>query len=227
MTTQSKRKLIRLGGQVFKTKTSLQEYIRGIVAKYKDEQQLDMFDTAFVLALLEQHPQADTKIGAGVERIIVRRNPVYRRNRGFHLFRIDGTDTDFSWVECLTPTPHHKKVIRAMRVLVEPQTMAFKQQFFDNTAEPRCALTGEPIAFVGSHVDHMPPFTFEVLVQEFCDRCGINLESVPLRDEMADNKYVDLIDDDALAMSWVQFHKEHACLRVVSQIGNLSHAKRL
>lgn len=220
----AKRQPIQVGGLEFRTKSALQEHIRAIVAKYPDEAALVGHDLTFVLSLLERHPHADVKIGCGVRAIIVRRNPVYRQTRGFYILRVDGSDTDFSWVECLNPTPHHKKVIRAMRALIEPQTMAFKQRFFD-TQEPVCPLTSERLTFVGSHVDHVPPLTFERLVDDFCAAYGIDINRVPLRDELADNKYVDVIDDDLIAARWVNYHAAHAVLRVVSRLGNLSHSK--
>jgi hypothetical protein len=101
--------------------------------------------------------------------------------------------------------------------------MAFKQQFFDKQTEPVCELTHEPIAFVGSHVDHIPPFTFEQLVKDFCEEYEIDLKAVPIRNDKGDNKYVDLLDDDRIAALWVEYHKRHAVLRVVSQRGNLSN----
>lgn len=221
----AKRQPICIGEYSFATKATLQDYIRTIVGKYADEETLSGPDLRFVLALLDRHPNADVKVGAGVESIIVRRNPVYRQTRGFHIFRVDGTDTDFSWVECLNPTPHAKKVARALRALIEPQTMAFKQRFFD-TQPHVCALTGESISFVGSHVDHVPPLTFEYLVSAFCSDYGIDINTVPLRDELADNKYVDVIDDDLIAVRWTDYHAAHAVLRVVSRLGNLSYSKR-
>lgn len=215
-----------INGIQFKTKSNLVDYIRTIVAKYEDEQTLDTDDTRFVLALIDNHPQAAIKIGNGIDSIIVRRNPIYTQTRGFYLNRVDATGTDVSWTECLTPTPHHKKVIRALRVLIEEQTFAFKQKFFDDEVDPTCELTGQSITFLDSHVDHVPPLTFDSLVEQFCNEFGFDLNTIPLRDDLADNKYVDLLDDDLLALRWQDYHHQRAVLRVVSRFGNLSIAKR-
>jgi hypothetical protein len=217
--------ITQISGILFWTKKSLTEYIRAIVGKYKDEQTLDKWDTAFVLELIHNHPQAATKLGVGIKSIIVRRNPVYTQTRGFYLNRIDGTGTDVSWTECLTPTPHHKKVIRAMRYLIEEQTFLFKQKYFDDTQSPICELTGESMTFLDAHVDHKSPLTFDKLVEDFCKEYGIDLNTVPLRDDLADNKYMDLLDDDLLALRWQEYHRQRAVLRVVSRFGNLSIAK--
>lgn len=218
------KKAFAIGAYRFKTKGIAQDYIRSIVGRHADEQSLDSDTFDFVMALLSNHPSADVKIGPGIERIIVRRNPVWRHTRGFHLFRVDGTDTDFSWTECLRPTPHHKKVMAAMRVLVEPQIAEFRKWHF--ATQPHvCVLTGETITFIGSHVDHIPPFTFTRLVDDFCAAYGIDLAKVRLHDEFADNKHFDMIDDAATADTWMEYHSEHARLRVVSRLGNLSHSK--
>lgn len=220
----AKRMAIQVGGETFGTKDALRERIRAIVTAYKDEQALSADDLEFMLAVLDRHPQAETKIGCGVRSMVVRTNPVYRNNRGFYLYRTDGTGTDWSWTECLNPTPHAKKVIRALRVLVEPQTLAFKREFFSTTAG-LCEATGEQLSFVGSHVDHVPPLTFENLVAGFLTEYALDINTLPLRDELSDNKYVDVLDDDLIAIRWVEYHRQHAILRVVSQYANLSISK--
>ena len=219
-------KPITVGVNTFATKGALQDYIRTLVADHADDQALDADDLRFMLTLLDRHPQAETKIGCGVASIVVRRNPVYTSTRGFYLFRTDGSGTDFSWTECLNPTPHRKKVTRAMRVLAEPQTMAYKQRFFDSTPSPTCELTGESITFVGSHVDHVPPLTFEKLIEDFCVENNLDIDTIPIRDDLADNKYVDVLDDDLIAALWEEYHRQRAVLRVVSVLGNLSVSKR-
>lgn len=220
----AKRQSFHISGETFTTKEALRDRIRGIVAAYSDEQELSVTDLTFTLAVLDRHPQAETKVGCGVASMTVRTNPVYRSNRGFYLIRVDGTGTDWSWTECLNPTPHPRKVIRAMRVLVEPQTLAFKHAFFAKGPQV-CELTGALITFVGSHVDHIPPLTFEKLVADFLEEYRLDIGAIPLRDELADNNYVDAIDDDFIAVRWIEYHRSHAALRVVSRLGNLSNSK--
>lgn len=219
------RQTYTIAGRTFTRKSDLQDYIRAIVARYGDDVPLGIGDAEFMSALLENHPLADAKIGAGVASIVVRRNPQYPSTRGFYLHRVDGSSTDFSWTECIRPTPHHKKVLAALRVVVKPQTMAFKRAFFDAGGN-RCELTGEAIEFVGSHVDHVPPLTFNRLVEQFCYEYGFDLDKLPLRDEAANNKYADVIDDDIVTVGFAEYHRQFAKLRVVSRLGNLSHAKK-
>lgn len=222
----SKRQAIVVNGEIFKTKVQLEERVRGIAASYPDRQLLNPLDFAFMLDMLGNHPQACVKVGCGISAFYVQRNPIYPSNRNFMLVRGDGSETDFSWRECLRPTPHWKKVQRACRVLVEPYTMEFKQAFFEEQCgEALCPLTGQVIRFVGSHVDHVAPKTFERLFNDFLVQHGLDVEQIPLRNELADNKYVDQLDDYDLAESWIDFHNQHAELRVISALANLSHAK--
>ncbi len=220
----TKRQTFEICGEIFTKKADLVVRLRGIVADYPDNTRLNDNDLAFVLAILDRHPNAESKIGCGVDSMVVLTNPVYRNNRGFYLNRHDGTGTDWSWNECLRATPHISKVIQAMRFLVEPQTIAFKRNFF-GTKESVCELTGETIAFVGSHVDHVPPLTFAKLAADFFDEYGLNPADLLLRDEFGDNKYTVDLDDDSLSSRWIEYHRSRSVLRVVSRLGNLSHSK--
>lgn len=222
----AKRKSYSVNGEVFITKGELEDRVRSIVNRYPDNQSLDWVDLAFMVDLLSNHPQANIKVGCGIASIYVQRNPIYKKNRGFVLVRTDGTETDFSWLECIKPTPHRKKVISACRALIESYTMEFKQQYFDERGGvSTCPFTGETIRFTGSHVDHAPPMTFEVIFDNFIKGEGFDIDLVELRDEFADNKYQDELADDALAAVWIEYHNKHAQLRVISAKANLSHVK--
>lgn len=222
----TKRQALVINGEMFKTKTELEERVRGIVASYPDRQILNPIDFDFMVSLLGNHPQSDVKCGCGVAALYIQRNPVYPSNRNFMIVRADDSETDFSWRECLHPTSHAKKVQRACRVLVEPYTMEFKQAFFEEQGgQAICPLTGETIRFVGSHVDHVAPKTFERLFDAFLSHHGLDVNQIALKDELVDNKYVDQLEDYDLAELWIDFHNQHAELRVISALGNLSHAK--
>lgn len=215
-----------INGESFSTKKELQERVRSILWAYKSGDIVNMFDTPFLLSLFAQHPQAEQKIGCGVARIEVRRNPVYTQTQGFWIVRADGTETDISYLECLAPTPHSKRFERACRVAVEPSTMAFKQRFFDDLVGPAlCPYTGERLSFVGSHVDHVPPETFKSLLADFIRCYSIDVESVQIDGSGIDGAIQDTIADVQLNKLWIDYHNACANLRVISRTANLSHAK--
>ena len=59
----------------------------------------------------------------------VEENPIYPGKRGFWLVRTNGTSTDFSFKECLSPSSNKKKTLSAFRSAIEPYTFQFKQRF--------------------------------------------------------------------------------------------------
>ena len=222
----AKRQTYLVHGEVFRTKSELQERIKRILWRYEDRQTLATDDFEFMLDLLQHHPRAETKMGVGVAHMLVKKNPIYHGTRSFYLVRLDGTETDFSYLECITPTSKRKKVKMACRALVEPYTMEFKQRFFDERGGVAiCELTGEKIYFIGSHVDHIPPKTFDALFAQFIDYYGIDIEAIDLKDEFVDNKIQNELADENLSTLWVKWHNEHAELRVVSKCANLSRVK--
>jgi hypothetical protein len=173
-----------------------------------------------MLGLLQNHPDAEQKIGTGVDCIFVKRNPFYG-TRGFYIRRNDGTETDFSFRECISPSSHVQKVRLAFRVAVEPLTMRFKSDFFDaNGGKAFCEFTGEEITFLGSHTDHVPPLTFKVLLDQFVKEQGILIEDVRLK-KTVDNSIRNELEDEHLISVWIKWHATHAKLRVISKKANL------
>jgi hypothetical protein len=92
---------VEVAGKRFRTKTELKDTVRNLIAKYTFGQFLDNEDFQFCMELFRRHSDYEQKVGRGVQRIEVRRDDY--GNRYFHLHRIDGTDTDISWVHCVTP----------------------------------------------------------------------------------------------------------------------------
>lgn len=219
-----------VGGVEFRTQQAVVEHVRSILRRYSSgADTLNLADTAFMLDLLQRHPEAETKIGCGVASMYVADNPIYpgERSRGFHLRRYDGTETDFSFWECIRATPHDKKVVSAMRVAVEPDTLAFKQAAFDAAPEGvlECPDTGALLRFGTAHVDHKAPKTFDFLVKQFFKVEGLRLADIAVR-RSGDNEYQDLLAEADLCERWVAFHNQHADLEIVSPLANLSHRKR-
>ena len=219
------KNLMTIGAKSFRSAEHAKRHIRSIIAKTGDGERLESKeDEAFVIELFKRHPNADKKFGSGIVSAFVGRPSVYRQTKCFYILRSDGSYTDISWTECIRATSHRDKVVRAMRALIKPQVIEFKREFFDSGGDT-CSLTGQPVSWYDSHVDHIPPDTFDTLVAKFVAENYVNLAAVPLLDVGADNTYVDMIDDDDLVDRWTRFHQQCARLRVVSPIGNLSHSR--
>lgn len=217
-----------IGGQTFNTQKELVEYVRGILRRYGNGTALDMLDFAFMADLLRMHPEADEKIGAGVVLFFVADNPVYPgdRNRGFRLVRIDGSETDFSFWECIRPTSHRKKVLRALRSAVEADTMSFKTMAFDASLSGwlLCPVTYELLRPATAHVDHRAPKTFDVLVQMFLAHERLSFDDIRVA-PTEDNTYQNYLVDADLRQRWISYHRDNAQLEIVSRQANLSIRK--
>lgn len=209
--------------EFYSCKSALLERIRGIRDKYKDDERLRPYDFEFMCEVLKGHPDYALKAGVGIEAITVRIDPIWGNSRCFIIIRTDGSQTDFSFRECLTATTHNQKFNNALRTAIESDILAFKQEFFDNSiGTVYCPYTHEVLHFVGAHVDHKAPFTFKNLVSIFVNKFGIDIDKVVINEASADNTYQDTLADKELEARWIEFHRQHARLQVVSKTANLS-----
>lgn len=216
-----------INNENFYTKKALQDKIKEILWKYNLNEIVNNDDFDFLCAVFKYHPDSDLKVGSGINYIKVKQNPVYTNTRGFWLYRLDGTDTDISYTECLTPTSKRKKVYNACRTAIEPSILAFKNNIFLNaTEEIYCPYTNEKLTFYTSHVDHEKPLEFLTLINMFITQYRIDIDSISINDATPDGIVQDKFNDKVLEQLWIDFHNSHAKLRVLSKYGNLSHARK-
>ena len=166
----------------FKTKSKLVDRIRAILYTYEPGDSLSLSDKGFIVDLLKNHPRAAAKIGCGVLSIEVEINQVYKSNRGFWLTRFDGSRTDFSFLECITPDDYQKHFRVACRNAVVSQIQDFKTRYFLSHANQDgmivCPITGELVNKFRAHVDHVSPETFESIVADFISEKNVNLRGI-------------------------------------------------
>ena len=208
----------------FKTKKSLREHIRKILYSYPDGQILNTVDFTFMLALLERHEDPKRKIGCGVDFMYVKRNPVFK-NMGFWLARTDGTETDFSFEICLKHETKLQKFKSACRTTISDDIISFRDRFFSQSETPTCEVTGDQLHKWDSHVDHVPPMTFDNIVKEFVMDLGIDVEKVELL-TAEDGRVRNELADGMLRDQFRLYHLGVADLRVISPLANLSIVKR-
>lgn len=222
-----KRRSFQVLGEVFPTKTALQQRIRAILYGYRDGENLCASDLGFMLDVLRRHPDYEQKAGAGISHIFVKRNPTYTNTRCFWIGRIDGSQTDFSYNECLDETPHAKRFVNACRVAIAPVVQEFKRRAFLAARGPLlCPYTGERLDFSNSHVDHQAPATFQALVESFVSESSLDISAVTINGKAQDNTYQDTFDDKELEQRWIEYHNANASLQLVSRLANLSILKR-
>lgn len=212
-----------VNGLTFTSKEALGAHVQGILRSYRSGQTVEAEHATFLADLLLRHPHAEVKIGAGVAGFRVMR--LAFNTNGFVVERVDGTSEDFSYRQCIRPTNHASKVKYALRRAIADQVIAAKQAVFpDRFATVACPLSGEPICYSGSHVDHVPPDTFAALVQQFLLERRETFDDIPLRP--SPDGIGELLTDE-VAADWSAWHRQHAHLRVVSAAANLQLASDL
>lgn len=174
-------------------------------------------DDAFWMELIERHPAFFDKIGCGVRRFYVTRNPRNKKALELNIERVDGSTTDISWHTCVrgkrnTTTANLKQ---AMRYAVREQIKQAKEKF---KGKP-CVMCGQP----NEHIDHQSP-TFDELVEMFLDQTTYKIptrfDDVPVL-----NNPQFKIDDHWFQDEWEKFHLDKAVLRPLCAKCNLSSAK--
>ncbi len=218
-----------IGPHVFHSLGRAQEHAQRILKRGTPEAPLAGSEFAFMRALLERHPNAARKAGAGVDSIFVRVNwkTAEYENRCFWLRRIDGSETDFSYTECIAPTDHRSHFLRAARLCIHYQIQEFRDAERARLGETTvCPLSGREFAIATSHVDHQFPNTFEVLIDRFISERSINIDDVEIISGWHDGIHHEFADS-RLASSWKEFHRAHAVLRLLPAAVNskISNAK--
>lgn len=175
---------------------------------------LDGREFNVALAVLAGHPDLTEKVGAGVIAVDVRM--ALYGTRCFHVTRVDGTSTDFSYLKCLQPPTPRQEVQAACRNGIRAD-IALKKKLHLVTGGV-CELTGMPIDEDNSHVHHSPPM-FDVLVDGWADSEG-GYDRLAGLLEHGDNTYGNDFPEEIRA-SWLTWHTHRARMQVVHRSANL------
>ena len=219
----------QVGAELFPRKDDLLARVRHILYTTPLNAMVAEAQLAFLLALLAHHPDARRKVGVGIVAMHVRRNPKYRPNRGFWAIRADGSETDWSLMQCIYPTTTMQLLRAAFRHAVLAQTTSFKQEqcatHANTHGEVCCPVEQIWVGARDAHVDHIPPRTMERLIVAFLAAQHLAPEDVTLS-VPRDGSIGRTLADPALRRTWRAYHHAHARLRVVSGIANLSTIRR-
>ena len=212
-----------INGIEFKSKKSVMDYVReNIYYVHPSHQFIPDEHFKFMMELLSHHDWSDQKIGVGVKGIFLKENEEYP-GRTFWLERVDGTKTDFSFIQCLSPSTVLKDFKAACREAIAPFVVEFKRDFFKKESLLFCPVAKIYFDFSDSHVDHAPPNTFEKIVMGFIEDRGIDVVNAPLV-EHNDGKIGNRFSDKNFKSGWLSYHNERVKYRVISAKGNLSIA---
>jgi hypothetical protein len=86
---------------VFKSRAALERYIKALLIEVPAGAELTGEAEEIVTDLINHHPKAAEKTGAGIKKIVVRPDQIWKKNKQFWIVRQDGTEIDFSYRKCL------------------------------------------------------------------------------------------------------------------------------
>lgn len=220
----SKKISIVIGDLVFRTQKEATKFFKDMLNKYQDNETVNNGDHEILLNLIERHPEAEQKIGCGIKRFY--RAPTDMGTSCFWLEREDRTYTDFSYGSCVKARGKtlFQEFMEACRESVRDNLIATKNNYFSDNADEEgkveCEITGEKITEEESHLDHMKPLTFQVIVATFIEANNIIVNRNMLT-ESHDGQFQTAFVDQDIKDKFRNYHHRVAVLRVVKKGINL------
>lgn len=206
-----------LGGVGFTSKEAIRQYAKTILRESAPGYWLESDQLAVISDLMGWHPDADHKIGPGVDSIQVIKPVINLPGKCFLAHRVDDTSIDFSYRVCIDKSlgSNRSNAVSAFRAAILPQTIATKREML----ETMCAADGliwssferkwlPPDAVA---LDHYP-VPFADILDRFLEAENIQLEAV----ETVEDGYARDVKDKALRMRWQIHHRTHAMYRLIS-----------
>jgi len=226
------RPTFEIAEKIFKTKLELKTFTKAILNKYKVKDSLEKSDFEFVAELLKGHPEYEKKIGKGIKDIIVRTDTQWQKTKCFHIVRVDGTETDFSYLNCIDNDTHQEpiKIFKlSARSAIADQIIQHLVNYKNKTIDKEGCVLDEKmrvkIKYVEATVDHTPPMTFNKIVEDFITIKNVNPAQIEYIG-FGDNEYRKQFKDELLRKEFSVYHRQVAKLRVVSKQSNLTQKKK-
>jgi len=147
-------------------------------------------DTIFLLDLIKNHPDYELKEGSGIKSFFIKKTPW--NNNGFWIKRIDGSETDFSYIQCLLPRTNLQEIKCACRSAIAEDIIQQREEGYI------------------SHHKNIPFIAiFNMWVQTK------NIEELEL-EETKDNQVIIKFKDKCIAEDFRIFHNSIAEIEKVS-----------
>ena len=196
----------------FKSKKDAKAYFTEMLGRYQDEQRVNKSDSSHLFELLQRHPEAEEKIGPGIKYFYRDRSPDHP-TPCFHVERLDGSKTDFSFGACVDgvqPTVD-QQFYSACRYSVARDLTEQKAKLFERAGGIlTCARTGEQITIDQAEYRHTAP-KFSDIVSGFIQSYRIEV-SDELLTTSDDLQYVVSLRDSGMATAFREHHKSVAAL---------------
>lgn len=217
-------KTVEIEGKSFPTQGAFKLYVKELLESLPFDEAIQDPEHSFLVQLLKRHPNAADKIGVGIDYFKVMTNAHYGgKTKSFHVFRLDGTYADFSYHNCLSDLSPWEQFRDALRAAVMDQMTALREQVFGQSQEILCPVKKIMITRNVSHYDHVPPDTFDMLIEEFMDEEWIQKENPPATDQgnwVIGRRLV----DKEMEERWRYFHASRAKIRIISKEAHIEAA---
>ena len=198
-----------LSGNSFKTKKALTEYVRQIISNLgcckigRKHEYYSLFSD-----LIAMHPERDEKIGVGVKRFNICKNPLTHMSNHVVITRVDKTDESLSWRYCCGTK--YNNLDSAFRNAVWRSVNKFKMN-----SVLKCTICGTTSGEF--HTDHNK-VPFRDLVSSF----KLTVNELPSKFDKNKKCLVKFRKEDSkFRKSWVKFHDEHCDLQILCKTCNL------
>jgi hypothetical protein len=168
------------------TKKQLIEKCRTILysSKITDE------DKIFLKELLESHPDYQLKRGCGIKDFFIKKT-IYG-TLGFNIIRVDGSKTDFSFLQCISPKSNLMKIKNACRNAIRPTIKKIKTN--------------------KEKVIHHNNISFDKIVSEWLSNKKLDLTLNTSEDNNQETYFLNSITIN----SFIEFHNKNATLQEIT-----------
>lgn len=192
--------MIKIGPFNFKNWSTASKFAKEILNTHRLGEEVTEPEKEFlVAALLLRKDRGSEKIGTGVRRIWVDNNSFGWR--GFFLERLDGSETDFSYLKCFSGHTQRTKKSQHMK---------------DIDAACRTAiLEDKPFKDRKGYALHHERLPFRELVSGFFKENKINREDIEV-EGYKDMEEAKKFKDQAISEAFRDYHRKHASLEVIS-----------
>ncbi len=208
-------KKVTIGDLEFKSIKDALNHYKNLLNNFPEILSIDQYNS--LLDLVKRHYNAEEKLKNGVKNFIVKKT--YIGTISFHIIDENDNEIDFSYINAIKgPKSMYQKFVLSCRESCRSQIYQYKiKQIKDDKVI--CSITGKPYSIDEVHVDHIPPYTFKELVDDYIKKNKINVETVEYNSKNISLTFV----DKELKSNFNAYHKKYARLRIVNIKYNLSN----
>lgn len=203
---------ITIQSQYFSTKKSLIEKCKKILNSYKDGNKLNLSDELFMIDFFTQLAKNNKLKGQKIVEVYVRKSKKFP-NLQFWIKRENGTETDISYLNCISPRKKIDEISDACRRAVESIITEYKfKHIYPTTSD----LSGHSIVCPDeAEVDHYD-MDFVELVNNWISQNGGEEKIYSKINETEDGSEITEFTDSTLVESFIQYHKLYTHLRLIT-----------